>query len=96
MKTSLLLACCLVTSAAFAQSSLSSDPYYQKNCVHCHGKSGEGHGDRGPSLQMTQLEVDQIKAVIESGRGKMPGFKGKLTDDRIFALAAEVKDVAKK
>jgi len=96
MKTTLLLACCLVASAAFAQSSLASDPYYQKNCTHCHGKSGEGHSDRGPSLQTSQLSVDEIKAVIASGKGKMPAFKGKLTDDRIFALVAEIKDLSKK
>ena len=86
----------MVASAAFAQSSLSSDPNYQKNCAHCHGKNGEGHGDRGPSLMATQLNVDEIKAVIESGKGKMPGYKGRVTDDRIFALAAEIKDISKK
>jgi len=97
MKTSLLLACCLVASAAFAQSSLSSDPNYQKQCAKCHGKNADGrHPFGGPSLQTTQLSLDDVKAVIENGKNKMPAFKGKLTDDRIFALAAEIKDLSKK
>ncbi len=96
MKTTLLLACCLVASAAFGQSSLSSDPNYQKQCAKCHGKNADGKHFGGPALTTTQLSLDDVKAVIENGRNKMPAFKGKLTDDRIFALAAEIKDLSKK
>jgi mono/diheme cytochrome c family protein len=95
MKTTLLIACCFVATAAFGQSSLTSDPYYQKNCTHCHGKSGEGHPERGPALTTTKLSVDEIKTIIERGKDKMPGYKGKLTSDRIFALAAEIHDLSK-
>ena len=95
MKTTLLVACCFVATAAFGQSSLASDPYYQKNCTHCHGKNGEGHPDKGPALATTKLNVEEIKTIIAKGKDRMPAYRGKLTDDRIFALAAEIHDLAK-
>jgi cytochrome c6 len=32
-----------------------------------------------------------LTALIDNGKGKMPGFKGKLSDDEIGAVAKYVK-----
>ena len=97
MKSALLLVSCLAVASAFGQSSLASDPAYQKQCAKCHGNDANGrHPFGGPSLHTTQLSVDEVKAVIENGRNKMPAFKSKLSDEQIAALAAEIKNLSKK
>jgi mono/diheme cytochrome c family protein len=96
MRTTLLIACCFVAAAAFAQSSLTSDPNYEKQCAKCHGKDAGGRHFGGPALATTQLSLDEVKAVIENGRKRMPAYKGKLTDDQISTLATEMKDLSKK
>jgi len=69
-----------------------SDPIinlYVKNCATCHGNFGQGMGGH-PSLQTTKLTVDQIKQVIQSGRGQMPAFPG-LREPTLTELAKLVK-----
>ena len=70
---------------------------YKAKCVMCHGADGKGqmakkmgsHDLTDPAVQ-TMSEAD-IAGVISSGKGKMTGFKGKLSDDQIKAVAAYVK-----
>ncbi len=90
----LLLTASLLTPSMFAQSpatSLTSDPVYDKNCAKCHGKTAEGRHFGGPSLVTSKLSPDETKAIIASGKGHMPKYAGKLTDEQITALAAEIK-----
>jgi len=85
----------LVAMAAPAFGALASDPVYDKQCSKCHGKYGEGHPDRGPSLQTTTLSMEDIKNVILNGKGKMPGYNGRLMSSQVDALAGEIVDVSK-
>lgn len=90
----MLLAASLFTPSLLAQSpatSLTSDPVYDKNCAKCHGKTAEGRHFGGPSLVTTKLSADETKAIITNGKGRMPKYAGKLTDEQIAALAAEIK-----
>ena len=105
MKTTLLVfaGCFLLTIAATAQfaqkAALLNDPAYTKNCTGCHGKDGDGirfGGKRAPNLADTQLSLDEVKAIITNGKDKMPSFRNKITQERIFALAAEIKDFSKR
>lgn len=42
------------------------------------------HGDEGLKSDDVQKQSDaDLKAVIEKGKGKMPGFAGKLTPPRL-------------
>ncbi len=91
MKAVLVFATLTVSTAAFAQTSLTADAVYEKHCAKCHGKNADGRHFGGPSLQGSQLSVDEIKAMIANGKKRMPAFKGKLTDDQISALATEIK-----
>lgn len=80
------------TASSIAQSSaLASDPVYDKNCAKCHGKSAEGRHFGGSSLVKSAVSEDELKAIIANGKGHMPKFAGKLTDDQIAALAREIK-----
>jgi cytochrome c oxidase cbb3-type subunit 3 len=70
--------------------------YSQMNCVGCHSHGG---GGMGPALMDDEWRyggrVDQIAATITEGRPNgMPAWRGKLTDDQIWKLAAYVRTLS--
>jgi len=69
---------------------------FQAKCAVCHGKDGTGQNPMGQklgvkNLTVTKLSAADIEKVITNGKGKMTGFKGKLSDAEIKAMAAFVK-----
>ncbi len=92
----LLIATCtlaLLGISSFAQSpgSLTADPVYEKSCAKCHGKTAEGRHFGGPALTKSTMADDELKTIIANGKGHMPKFAGKLTDEQIASLATEIK-----
>jgi cytochrome c oxidase cbb3-type subunit 3 len=66
------------------------------NCVGCHAHGG---GGMGPALMDDQWRyggrIDQIAASIAQGRPNgMPSWRGKLTDQQIWQLAAYVRTLS--
>ena len=55
---------------------------FAQNCAGCHKSVPNG-------------SADSVKATIESGKGSMPSFSGKLTADQISALATWVANGGK-
>jgi mono/diheme cytochrome c family protein len=53
------------------------------NCYHCH--NGDGKGARGPNLtkRVPGMTDEGIKNTILDGKGFMPSFKGKISDEEI-------------
>jgi cytochrome c6 len=74
-------------SVCFAQSS--GEATYKAKCAMCHGATGAGDTPTGKAMKVLPLaklpEADMI-AIVANGKGKMPAYKGKLTD-------AQIKDV---
>ncbi len=62
---------------------------YSRNCVGCHGASGQGGTgaklNGGVVAEEYPDPADQF-AVIANGRNQMPAFSGKLSDDEIEAV----------
>ena len=70
--------------------------YTQMNCVGCHFHGG---GGMGPPLMDDQWRyggrIDQIATTIAEGRPNgMPSWRGKLTEDQIWQLAAYVRSLS--
>jgi cytochrome c oxidase cbb3-type subunit 3 len=70
--------------------------YSRMNCVGCHSHGG---GGMGPPLMDDQWRyggrMDQIVASIGEGRPNgMPAWRGKLTDDQMWKLAAYVRSMS--
>ena len=69
---------------------------FADNCAACHG--GDGSGGIGPRLAGGRVvtvypdPADQI-AVVTTGRGGMPAFGDKLTDDEIAAVVDYTRTV---
>lgn len=70
--------------------------FSQMNCVGCHSHGG---GGMGPALMDDEWRyggrIDQIATTIAEGRPNgMPSWRGKLTDDQIWKLAAYVRSLS--
>jgi cytochrome c6 len=77
----------MILSAAtmsFAQSA--GETTYKAKCAMCHGATGQGDTPAGKSMKVVPFaksaEGDMI-TITTNGKGKMPAFKGKLTDAQI-------------
>jgi len=62
---------------------------FANNCAMCHGKNREGNPPVFPSLigVETRLTPDQIKTIIQNGRGKMPPASQVKGDDLTAVVA---------
>ena len=47
---------------------------YTANCVSCHGQDGKRQLDMASDLSTSTLSVEEINAVLITGRGNMPKF----------------------
>ena len=80
---------------AFADATPDGAALYKSKCAMCHGANGEGKAAmKTTAFKKDMTEADIVK-IIESGKGKMPAYKGKLSPDEITQVAKHVKSLAK-
>ena len=70
--------------------------FNKMNCVGCHSHGG---GGMGPALMDDEWRyggrIDQIATTIAEGRPNgMPAWRGKLTEDQIWKIAAYVRTLS--
>lgn len=69
--------------------------FASQGCGGCHALAAAGStGSVGPSLDAASLSQQQIAAVVTTGRGAMPGFGGRLSDEQIERVAVYVATAA--
>jgi mono/diheme cytochrome c family protein len=73
---------------------------YSKSCATCHGKDGRSKTLKGKLRHARDLTDarwqdeatdERIYNSIANGKGKMPAFKGKLTNEQIESLVSYVR-----
>lgn len=66
---------------------------FDLSCGSCHGNDGQG--GIGPSLHGVgdRLDEDEARDVVAGGRGRMPAWGDRLTDEQIDAVVAYVRDL---
>ena len=73
---------------------------YNRQCLSCHGRDGRGRTRRGRQTHardMTSREWqddvsdERLFNSINNGRGKMPAFRKKISENDIDALVAYVR-----
>jgi mono/diheme cytochrome c family protein len=74
---------------------------YAKNCATCHGKDGRARTfkskhhvharDLTDARWQEEATDERIYNSIANGKGKMPAFKRKLTNEQIESLVAYVR-----
>ena len=93
---------CFVTIVAAGTISLAQDAAatFKSKCQMCHGADGSGNAKmkvESFSLPDTvKMSDDDLIAEVTNGKGKMPAYKGKLSDDQIKGLVAYVRTLQKK
>ena len=93
-----LLASLMFATMAFAADSAAD--LYKAKCAMCHGPDGSKTNPamgvkalNSPDVQ--KLSDADLTASITNGKGKMPAYKGKLTDEQIKSLVAYVRSLKK-
>ena len=67
---------------------------YQANCGFCHGQDGSKAYRSAIDLRSSTLDETMVQLVIREGsKGKMPKYKGVLTDTEIAAVAMYVQSL---
>jgi cytochrome c6 len=77
---------------------------FKAKCAMCHGGDGTGSTATGKALKVRDLgsgdvqgQTDaQLDDIVTNGKGKMPAYKGKLTDEQIKGLVGFIRSLAKK
>jgi mono/diheme cytochrome c family protein len=87
--------------SAFGQSGADT---YKSKCQMCHAADGTGSTPAGKSMKTPSLlDADFVKmsdadliASTKAGKGKMPGYAGKLTDPQIKDVVTYIRTLQKK
>lgn len=91
-----------MATPAFAQSG--GEATYKAKCAMCHGAdglatSGMAKAMKVPSVKsedFTKLSEADMVTTTENGKGKMPAYKGKLSDAEIKEVVAYMRSLEKK
>ena len=78
---------------------------FTENCIRCHGDDGRGKTTTGAMLDVPdftdekwwQADVtdERLAATIHNGKGGMPKFEKKLSDEQIASLIKYVREFNK-
>ena len=71
---------------------------YKAKCAMCHGADGMGKPPMGSNLttaDVQKMSDADLTAAITNGKGKMPAYKGKLTDAQISDLVKYIRTLKK-
>jgi len=71
---------------------------YKAKCAMCHGADGMGKAPMGSNLtgpDVQKMSDADLAAAIANGKGKMPAYKGKLTESQINDLAKYIHTLKK-
>lgn len=76
---------------------------YKAKCVSCHAADGSGNTPAGKATKalpfsspdIVKASDDDLIAATKNGKGKMPAYKGKLTDAQIKDVIAYIRTLQK-
>jgi cytochrome c6 len=64
---------------------------YKAKCAMCHGADGSKSNPSMKALNSADVQKQtdaQLTEITSKGKGKMPGYSGKLSDDEIKAVVS--------
>jgi mono/diheme cytochrome c family protein len=73
---------------------------FERNCALCHGKDGvarslaTGAADLNDPEWQELVTVEDISDIIAEGRGQMPSWKDRLSEQQIRSIAEHVMTLA--
>jgi mono/diheme cytochrome c family protein len=102
MRTSLFMLAVAFGFSTFAVADSGADLYKSK-CAMCHGATGAGDTAMGKNLKLADLGSADVQkmsdadlaGIISNGKGKMPAYKGKLTDEQVNDVVKYIRTLKK-
>ena len=100
-----MFAAAVITALAMPLSAASDGAaIYKAKCATCHAADGSGQTPMGKTMKLRDLRSAQVQkqtdkelhAWTADGKGKMPAYKAKLSEEDINALVVHMRDLAKK
>lgn len=96
LKSVLLILVVALAPIAFAADGAST---YKAKCASCHGADGKGQSPMGKKMNLRDLGSPEVQKQTDKefydwtadGKGKMPGYKDKLSADEINALVKHMR-----
>ena len=72
---------------------------FKGKCAMCHGADGKGQTPMGKNMKLAdmgsadvqKLSDAELTKITADGKGKMPAYKGKLTDAQIAEVVAHIR-----
>jgi len=101
MEVTISVIIALVLASSGAAFGADAAALWAQHCASCHGKDGTGTTMMGKKLGLKDYTKDQgfsdaeATNVIKNGKGKMKGYKDKLSDADVKALVAYVRSLKK-
>jgi cytochrome c6 len=88
-----------LVTAPLASAAADGKALFEAKCAMCHGKDGvaktvaKGSANFNDAKWQEATKAEAIATVITDGKGKMKGFKDKMSGDEITAVAKYVKTI---
>jgi len=94
----------LAAAATLAGAQNSGSDVYKAKCAMCHGVAGDANTPAGKAFKAPSFSSPDVlkasdadlTAVTKKGKGKMPAWDGKLTEDQIKDVIAYIHTLQKK
>lgn len=90
-------------STALGQNLEMGKKLFEGKCARCHGKEAAGNPKMARLLKVPLAKIDlrreeissmsiyEVEALVDSGKHRMPTYRGKLTDTQIHEIARYLK-----
>jgi cytochrome c6 len=101
MKLIICVSVAIIIACSGASFGADTAALWAQHCASCHGKDGSGSTAMGKKLGVKDYTKDQgfsdaeAANVIKNGKGKMKGYKDKMSDADVKALVAYVRSLKK-
>ena len=101
MKLTISAILAIIIASSGATFGADAGALWAQHCASCHGKDGSGNTTMGKKLGVKDYTKEQgfsdaeAANVIKNGKGKMKGYKDKLSDADVKALVAYVRSLKK-
>lgn len=91
----------LINQAVSAQET--SPGLYKSKCALCHAPDGSASGPVGAQMNVPNLRLRPAQAltneqwiqIVEDGKGRMPAFRGKLSDEQIRQVVSYLRELTR-
>lgn len=104
-KKVVVLAASFVLVLAMSASAVAQDAaaLYKSKCASCHAADGSGDTPIGKKMAVKSFSDPEVAKATDAawidatkkGKGKMPAYEGKLTDDQIKELVTFIRGLSK-